>query len=61
MYCVNAAQVLYIYIDINFFSLPKHKVSGQVKGFAFIEYSTTEEAKAALEVGLQILLCTFKN
>ena len=31
-------------------SLPKHKVSGQVKGFAFIEYSTAEEAKAALEV-----------
>ena len=35
-------------------------MSGQVKGFAFIEYSTTEEAKAALEVGLQVLLCTFK-
>jgi hypothetical protein len=29
-------------------------VSGQVKGFAFIEYSTAEEAKAALEVSLTV-------
>ena len=52
---------LMLLIFFNFFSLPKHKVSGQVKGFAFIEYSTTEEAKAALEVGLHVLLCTFNS
>ena len=35
-------------------SIPRHKVSGQIKGFAFIEYSTPEEAKAAVEVRLSL-------
>ena len=31
-------------------SLPRHKPSGTIKGFSFIEFTTTEEAAAALEV-----------
>ena len=33
-------------------SLPRHKVSGVIKGFSFVEYATTEEANTALEVCL---------
>lgn len=33
-----------------FFSLPRHKISNAIKGFAFIEYSSSEEAEKALEV-----------
>ena len=42
--------------SLYFCSLPKHKVSGQIKGFAFIEYSTEKEAKAALEVSTSSLI-----
>ena len=31
-------------------SLPRHKVSGKLKGFGFVEFSTQEEAQNALEV-----------
>lgn len=32
------------------YSLPRHKSSGAIKGFCFIEFSTVEEAEACLEV-----------
>lgn len=32
------------------YSLPRHKSSGIIKGFSFIEFSTVEEAAACLEV-----------
>ena len=31
-------------------SLPRHKVSGAIKGFAFVEFSTQQEAETAVEV-----------
>ena len=37
-------------------SLPRHKPSGAIKGFSFIEFTTTEEAAAALEVCHYIIM-----
>ena len=31
-------------------SLPRHKISNTIKGFAFVEYSSAEEAQRAVEV-----------
>ncbi|XP_019854798.1 PREDICTED: la protein homolog isoform X2 [Amphimedon queenslandica] len=34
---------------VTYISLPRHKVSNAIKGFAFIEFATSEEAEKALE------------
>ena len=42
-----------VYFKIAIFllcSLPRHKISNTVKGFAFVEYSLAEEAQKAVEV-----------
>ena len=43
--------MVYFKITISLFcSLPRHKISNTIKGFAFVEYSSAEEAQKAVEV-----------
>lgn len=35
---------------VTYVSLPKFKSTGKLKGFAFVEFATKEEANKALEV-----------
>ena len=46
----NSIPFKLLFCVISLVSLPKHKVSGGVKGFAFVEFSTEEEVHATLEV-----------
>ena len=42
------------------FSLPRHKISNVIKGFAFIEFSSSEEAEKALEVTVNFVTANNK-
>ena len=42
--------ILFKLCSSSLISLPKHKVSGDIKGFAFVEFSTEDETRTALEV-----------
>lgn len=44
-----------------YFSVPRHKISGAIKGFAFVEFSRVVEATAALEVCLWRIYTLFKH
>ena len=35
-------------------SLPRHKQSGTIKGFSFVEFATVKEATTALEVHVHV-------
>jgi La-related protein 7 len=38
------------YGKVAYVSLPKYRTSGKIKGFAFVEFDTPEEANKTLEV-----------
>lgn len=44
---------------MNYVSLPRYKSSNDIKGFAFVEFETPEEAANAIEVFVQneLILC----
>jgi La-related protein 7 len=43
-------DVFSAYGKVAYVSLPKYRSSGKIKGFAFVEFDTPEEANKTLEV-----------
>jgi La-related protein 7 len=43
-------EVFSAYGKVAYVSLPKYRTSGKIKGFAFVEFDTPEEANKTLEV-----------
>jgi RNA-binding proteins (RRM domain) len=43
-------EVFSAYGNVSYVSIPKYRSSGKIKGFAFVEFETTEGANKTLEV-----------
>jgi La-related protein 7 len=42
--------------NVTYVSLPRYKTTGQIKGFAFIEFETPQQAEKAVQVRFYMIL-----